>query len=78
MSGTMGHASRIILQYVNHGYDKGQVHVHIGNRDILVHSGASAKAVYDDLKDFVVQCRESSGEFYEQKTTSGFQWREKT
>jgi hypothetical protein len=73
----MGHTSRIILQYVSHGYDKGAVHVHVGNRDVLVHSGASAHMVYDTLKAFAAQCRESSGEYYEQPTSSGLQWREK-
>lgn len=73
----MGVQSRILLQYQNHGFNNGQVSVELGSKSVLIYHGPAGKAIYEALKQFIEQCREGSGDFFEQSTTSGVQWRER-
>jgi hypothetical protein len=74
----MGVNSRILLQYRGMGFHNGEVYITVGNRDVCVCCGETAQLVYESLQRFVHQVREGgSGDFYEQRTGSGVQWREK-
>jgi hypothetical protein len=73
----MGVNSTLILEYRSVGFNNGQVFIHTNREAISVYYGPAAKAIYDALKRFVQDRREGSGEWYEQPTSSGIQWREK-
>ena len=43
----------------------------------MIYYGPAAKPIYENLKRFAEERRIGSGEFYEQMTSSGLQWRER-
>ena len=73
----MGVNSKILLQFRSIGFGSGEVFVTAGGRDVLVYTGSAAKTVYEALQKYTCERKEGTGQFYEQQTTSGVQWREK-
>lgn len=73
----MGVNSRLLLEFRSSGYNNGQVFLHLGSEAINIYYGPAAQTIYEALKRFAQQQRNGSGDFYEQKTSAGAQWREK-
>jgi hypothetical protein len=73
----MGMQSALILEYRSSGFNNGQVYIHTGRDDVLVYYGPAAKTIYEALKQFGQERHEGSGNWYEQQTSSGLQWRER-
>jgi hypothetical protein len=72
----MGNSS-LILEYRSSGFNNGQVFIHAGHNAVLIYYGPAAQAIYDALKDFARDRHSGSGDWYEQPTGSGLQWRER-
>jgi hypothetical protein len=73
----MGIQSALILEYRSSGYNNGQVFIHAGRDTVQVYYGPAAKTIYEALKQFAQERHSGSGNWYEQPTSSGLQWREK-